>query len=316
MKTTLPPIVHLDAYTEAVEDEILDFFREVLFDPIKDLLASEYAPTRVNGEYPAVREALVAGAIWYADGHFRGRFQAATSRELLRMGASRTGEGFYLAQERVPLDLRSAVTASKLKSEHAHQEILTLLLAMLANVGAATLGSGLPKRFDGVLERVRVQADKTLEGFSSSHVLGAAERLREKYVAQTTQEIQGFSVESVKKIRTRVEENLAAGGRIDRLAKVLETEFGVVQRKARFIAEQETSLLVAQYREQRYTEAGFAEYLWETAGDELVRPDHRALNGRRFSWSSPPIVDHATGRRCHPGQDYNCRCVARPIVNV
>ena len=74
-------------------------------------------------------------------------------------------------------------------------------------------------------------------------------------------------------------------------------------------------------REKRYRELGSTEYVWETAGDGKVRPthgesnDHRSLNGRRFSWDAPPIVDAASGRRCHPGQDFGpCRCVARPIL--
>ncbi|MDD0884230.1 phage head morphogenesis protein, partial [Xylella fastidiosa subsp. multiplex] len=39
------------------------------------------------------------------------------------------------------------------------------------------------------------------------------------------------------------------------------------------------------------------------------REDHAAHDGTVFRWSDPP----ATG---HPGQDYNCRCVAIPNVTL
>ena len=50
-----------------------------------------------------------------------------------------------------------------------------------------------------------------------------------------------------------------------------------------------------------------AQYVWHTAQDEKVRQTHRANDGHLFSWDEPP----PTG---HPGQDYNCRCAARPYV--
>lgn len=48
-------------------------------------------------------------------------------------------------------------------------------------------------------------------------------------------------------------------------------------------------------------------YIWRTRGDGKVRPEHAANNGKIFAWDSPP----STG---HPGEDYNCRCIAEPYV--
>lgn len=45
------------------------------------------------------------------------------------------------------------------------------------------------------------------------------------------------------------------------------------------------------------------QYIWHTSGDDKVRPEHAANNGKIFSWNNPP----ATG---HPGEDFGCRCWA------
>ena len=58
------------------------------------------------------------------------------------------------------------------------------------------------------------------------------------------------------------------------------------------------------------------EYAWSESGDGRVRDSHKHLNKKRFRWSDPPIVDAKTGRRCHPGQDYQCRCVALPVFDI
>ena len=102
---------------------------------------------------------------------------------------------------------------------------------------------------------------------------------------------------------------------IEKERAAIESEFGVSKRKAEFLADQEAGLVTAKYRKIRYDSLGVQEYVWQTSGDIRVRPDHAALNNRRFAFSNPPVCDNATGRRCNPGEDYRCRCVPRPIVN-
>ena len=44
-------------------------------------------------------------------------------------------------------------------------------------------------------------------------------------------------------------------------------------------------------------------YIWRTRGDNKVRPEHAANNGKIFAWDNPP----PTG---HPGEEFGCRCQA------
>ena len=52
---------------------------------------------------------------------------------------------------------------------------------------------------------------------------------------------------------------------------------------------------------------GITQYIWRTSRDERVRESHLVLEGKTFSWDSPPDVGH-------PGQDINCRCTAEPVI--
>ena len=61
---------------------------------------------------------------------------------------------------------------------------------------------------------------------------------------------------------------------------------------------------------ERYKSVGVQKYRWSTAGDNRVRPEHKALNGKIFDWDNPPL---STGGK-HPGEDFGCRCIAIPIV--
>jgi len=48
------------------------------------------------------------------------------------------------------------------------------------------------------------------------------------------------------------------------------------------------------------------QYIWHTAHDEKVRPEHAARDGKVFDFAKPPPGGN-------PGADYNCRCWAEPI---
>ncbi len=52
---------------------------------------------------------------------------------------------------------------------------------------------------------------------------------------------------------------------------------------------------------------GIDQYIWRTQDDGKVRPLHRQYDDQVFSWDTPP----ADG---HPGDAYNCRCLAEPVL--
>lgn len=91
------------------------------------------------------------------------------------------------------------------------------------------------------------------------------------------------------------------------IAKDIQKSFGVSKNKARFIARDQTAKFNSDLSRLRQTSVGVEEYIWSTSRDERVRPTHRAKEGRKFRWSDPPSD---TG---HPGEDFNCRCVAIPV---
>lgn len=102
------------------------------------------------------------------------------------------------------------------------------------------------------------------------------------------------------------------GERAESLAPEIARRFEVSRDRARFIARDQLSKLNGDLTRNRQRALGIGGYIWRTARDERVRPGHAVLEGERFDWNAPPIVDPRTGRRAHPGHDFNCRCIAEP----
>lgn len=95
------------------------------------------------------------------------------------------------------------------------------------------------------------------------------------------------------------------------LAGEIQERLGIATRRAELIARDQVLTLNAQINQERQAAAGITEFAWTTAGDERVRQSHRELDGRRFKYADPPLVD---GVKALPGEPVQCRCVAYPIL--
>jgi SPP1 gp7 family putative phage head morphogenesis protein len=322
----LAPILHKDAYTLAVERHVRDHFWEVLFFPLVDLIAGAGveidARENAFGFKSAVVRALESGKLWYADGEFSGQFNAEISRELRAMGAtlSKTRGTFELPVDKIPFDVRGAAAASVDRSRALHQSLQDTLATIEANaLGLATrINVG-----DAVTEIVRDLVHQFNESVEAIDVVEVSAEMTPEIAAALETDltlnldlyVKNFLSTEIVELRQLVAANAFAGYRTDKLADMIEARWGVTKRKAAFLADQETGLLVAKFREQRYRAIGSRRYKWSTSHDDLVRHDHRLLNGEIFFWDSKPVTNRKTGARNNPGEDFRCRCVAMPIID-
>ena len=113
--------------------------------------------------------------------------------------------------------------------------------------------------------------------------------------------------------REVIEDGIRSGLRVEELAKRIAERFDVAESRAVLIARDQTGKMQAQITEARNRELGVSKYTWQTSGDGRVRDSHAELNGREFRYDDPPVTgDH--GERNNPGEDYQCRCNAQPVL--
>ena len=92
------------------------------------------------------------------------------------------------------------------------------------------------------------------------------------------------------------------------LRRLVRDEFRSSGYNLRRITRDQTNKLIGQLTEIRQQQLGVGQYQWLTSQDERVRPTHVSKSARMFRWDQPPAD---TG---HPGQDIQCRCLARPVL--
>jgi len=122
--------------------------------------------------------------------------------------------------------------------------------------------------------------------------------------------------DSLGKMKQIVTEGYMNGRTTTAIIKDIQQAYGVDKRRARLWARDQLAKLNGDLAKKQQQDAGVEEYIWSTSGDSRVRLGHSRLNRKRFRWNTPPVVDAKTGRRCHPGEDYECRCVALPVFDI
>lgn len=134
--------------------------------------------------------------------------------------------------------------------------------------------------------------------------------------------IRSLANDQIKVIRETLGEAEQKAWRVEVLRSKIQEDFGVTKSKADLLARDQVLKLNGQITQTRQQGAGIEEYLWTTSRDERVRGTpggkwpsglHYDLDGTRQRWDTPPIISE-DGRTGHPGEDYQCRCTAFPIL--
>jgi SPP1 gp7 family putative phage head morphogenesis protein len=123
--------------------------------------------------------------------------------------------------------------------------------------------------------------------------------------------ITSMARDKVERVKALLDEH--AGARVETIRDRILEEGNVTRRQAALIARDQVLSLNAQVTEKRHTAAGITKYTWRTSGDRDVRPTHRALDGKVFAYDEPP-VQNKKGERANPGQFFQCRCTAEPVI--
>ena len=265
----------------------------------------------------ALIKAILAGRVQYYNERFEGSFNADISKEIRRLGGKWEAryKRWYLPKEKLPYDVQLSIgnVSGKLKDV---EKKIDAHLQNLQRLAEKDPQYSLKSYFGDVIDKLEDRFEEGIAGIIVAPKLTPKmrENLSELYTENMNLYIKGWTQESIMRLRKRIQKNAFQGYRASSFIKEIEHDFMMSHAKAKFIARQETSLLMSQFREERYKSVGVEKYRWSTSLDQRVRTMHKRLHGQIFTWDNPPIVDEK-GHRAHPGQDFGCRCIAIPVID-
>jgi len=312
----LRPIRTSPKFDEELEKEILDFLAENIFAPI--IAEMKKTQKALFNAKTTIESAIKSGRIQFADGIFKGDFNASLAREFRNLGMKfdKRIKGYRKELINLPISIQAAIS----QTESAYQAMAANMIKSIDNINYE--GALRDLKLSGTLSKVIKEVDLDFTK-TVSKVIGISVDLtdnQKQIIADEFSEnlklfIKGFADEQVLILRKDVEDAVFAGIRAEELQKTIIDRFGVSESKAKFLAKQEISLLTSKYKQAKYEDAGVRKYKWSIS-NVRTRPDHRALSGKVFTFDDPPISNLSTGARNNPGEDFGCNCVAIPVVEV
>lgn len=306
---------------EPLEGILMDIFRREIYWPlIEDAgFKKDDVLRNVNADEDDLIAAIKSGRIVFWRGQFKGKFNARISKAIRDIGGEldpKTGT-FKLPFYKVTRKLADAITASEDRFNRTLQKIST----RLNEIDPAKLAGNfrIEKYFDKAIWQTDNDINKTLQGITVQPKLTPSQidHISTEYTTNLQKYIQNFTEKEIVNLREKVIKSTLEGSRFEGLMKGIRQSYGVSENKARFLARQETNLMMQELKKVRYVDAGSPGYDWAcVAGspNHPVRPDHLRLKGTFQKWDSPPVTNLKTGARNHPGCDYGCRCFAKVVV--
>lgn len=328
----------IDQYWKPIEKDLRYYFHELYWKDILALLDDPYF--RMNS-VSALIEAIRKGTIQYSRGKFTGKFTMKISAELEKFakydGRSNTWTGF-------PPPAVSAAAAVANDKSRALNERLQALIAEIPSRVEAVVDS-LKYSIDQPLFSMNAQANKDLNtiGITVDITPELSERIIEDYTNNQNLNIKNWTSDQTERLREMIEKNVLSGYNRGELIQMIQSEYGTTMNKARFLARQETSLLMATVRDTRYSDAGVNIVRWSNSHDvrvvgnpagEYPEPttghgNHWRMGGKYCSLNDPTIYadtleDARSGKwkskasigggDRHAGEEYNCRCTYIPVI--
>ena len=303
----LTPLHQKDKYYLALEREIRAIFYEIF---IRPFIESNIQ----NSKKDPLIAALESGRVVYKEGAFIGKFNSEISKALMSHGA--TYSNYFKVWKLKDLPPILQQTIAKIQSRLDKQARNYIQALQGVDLDYIMSKADFTPQFEKTLNYIDVSFDQTVKSITiaANVTQSMRQQIARDYSENMKLYIRNFTEQQIIDLRQKVEKNAFSGLRAFNLEAMIKQTHNVTAAKAKFLARQETSLLLSKYTESRYKDAGITKYKWLTSRDVRTRHDHKLLDGKIFDFNYPPITDIKTGARNNPGCDYNCRCVAQPLI--
>lgn len=138
--------------------------------------------------------------------------------------------------------------------------------------------------------------------------------------------IRSIPEQNLYKIEQIIYQETVVGQTADSIIDQINEVFDVGERRARMIARDQTAKLNSALTKARHQAMGIRAYTWRTVTDERVRSSHDNRNGRVYAYEEEDVgktlsdgrvlLDPKKDNIGNPGEDFNCRCIAEPILEL
>lgn len=145
--------------------------------------------------------------------------------------------------------------------------------------------------------------------------------VKAEWKAQQSRLVDSIVNTYIEKLQIIVSNAVQRGTAMSEVKEEIKVLLNTTYKRAKFIAMNEVGNLNGIITMRRQVDCGIGVYQWSSSHDERVRPSHAEMDGKYFYWNSDKVgeingIKVYPAPKYHPGMDYNCRCVALPVIDL
>lgn len=340
MADTFKPVKINEYFLKQIAAGLKKEIHDTMFKQIFQLLNSK----TIYNDKKTLTNTIQSGRIYYENGAFRSNkpFSNAVAGELENLGAKYRHGAYYIDRALLPVEIEN--TLALVAAREAAK--VTALNALLARLAAIIGQETAVKLFiEKAAERMFFKLQKDLEETTGQGKLpiieliktdSQAKKVSEDYVYNMDYWVKNWKAKEIIKMRQDVAKMVQGGARTETIKKYFQSRWGIAERKAEFLARNESGIAGSVMKATHYQEMGCTHFKWLKSTSREKRPLHleyAKTTGNQygiagtniFSFADPPIIEQVKagesyipktgGQKGLPGMTYNCSCGLVGIKN-
>lgn len=145
--------------------------------------------------------------------------------------------------------------------------------------------------------------------------------VKAEWKAQQSRLVDSIVNTYIEKLQIIVSNAVQRGTAMSEVKEEIKVLLNTTEKRAKFIARNEVGNLNGIITMRRQVDCGISVYQWSSSHDERVRASHAEMDGKYFYWNSDKVgeingIKVYPAPKYHPCMDYNCRCVALPVIDL
>ena len=317
---------------------------DTLFKQLFEVLNSN----TIYNDKKTLTNAIQSGRIYYENGAFRSTkpFSNAVAAELENLGAKFKNGAYYIDRALLPVEIENTLAIVSAREAAKVAALNGLLIKFAENVGKETavklfIEKATERLFNNLLTNLQ---ESTGEGkLPVLELVTTKEQVKkvtQDYIHNMDYWVKNWEAKEIVKMRQDIAQMVQEGARTETIKKYLQNRWGIAERKAEFLARNESGIAGSVIKATHYQDMGCTHFKWLRSTSIEKRPLHLeyaketgnqyGINGTNiFSFSDPPVIEQvkvgegknasyvpkADGQKGLPGQIYNCSCNLVGIKN-
>ena len=266
MTDTFKPVRINEYFLKQIAAGLKKEIYDSMFKPIFEVLGNNI----VFNDKNTLTNAINSGRIFYENGAFRSNkpFSNAVAGELENLGAKYRNGAYYIERAMLPLEIENTLALVAAREAAKVAALNGLLLRLADTLGPDTaVKLFIKKATERMFKKLRTDLEEsTTEGkvpvIEVIKTDKQAKKVADDYVYNMDYWVKNWKAKEIGLMRQDIAQMVQGGARTETISKYIQNRWGIAERKAEFLARNESGIAGSVIKDTHYQDMGCTHFMW------------------------------------------------------